>query len=313
VIERPVFLVGAERSGTTLLRLMLSQHPRIAFANEFEILVDPIAPDGTLPDRDAFIAHLRRDRGFTTLKRLDIAPGLGFVGLANDLLEQYARAKGGEVAVTGATVHRHFDRLLHIWPDARFIHLIRDGRDVALSTIPMGWHGNLYSGIGLWIDAERTWDRLARTLPPGRHAALHYERLVAEPKAELTRLCDFLGLGFDPAMLRYDERSSYGKVNTASVGKWQRRDPQEVAAAESIAAPWLRANGYTLTRDPRPVGPLRRLGYQLQDRLARARFRRQRYSLRLWLEGGLARRLGGAAWRDDVRRREHAITNRHLR
>jgi hypothetical protein len=312
VIDSPVFLVGAERSGTTLLRLMLSHHPRIAFANEFEILVDPIAPDGTLPSRDAFVAHLRQDRGFTTLKRLDIAPNLDFVGLANDLLEQYAQAKGG-ADVIGATVHRHFDRLLRIWPNARFIHLVRDGRDVALSTIPMGWHGNLYTGIRLWMEAEETWSRLARRLPDERHLTLHYERLVAEPEAELTRLCAFMGVRFDPAMLRYDETSSYGKVNGSSVGKWRRRDPQEIADAESVAAHWLQANGYALSRNPAPVGPLRRLRYRMQDRVARLRFRRQRYSTRLWIEGAIARRIGSQGWRDAIRRREHAITNQHIK
>ena len=49
MIEEPIFLVGAERSGTTLMRLMLDSHPDVAFGEEFEFAVTHIGADGTFP------------------------------------------------------------------------------------------------------------------------------------------------------------------------------------------------------------------------------------------------------------------------
>ena len=57
------------------------------------------------------------------------------------------------------------DRLTRIWPDARFIHLVRDPRDVARSVIPMGWAGNTWVGVERWMEAERLWDRVRSSLP----------------------------------------------------------------------------------------------------------------------------------------------------
>ena len=309
-MDRPVFLVGAERSGTTLLRLMLSHHPKIAFDNEAEYLVHLVKPDGTLPSREAFVDYLSNARGFL-LKKREIRDGLDFVGLANDLTEQ--TAKGRDVAVYGATVHRHFDRLLWIWPDARFIHLVRDGRDVGLSTIPMGWAGNLYCGMDRWIEAEQIWSGIADKISADRHMTLTYEALIEDPERELTAICRFLGLDYDAAMLDYDRTSTYSKPSANSIGKWQSLDPAAVAAAESRAAPWLIQNGYTLSAPVRAPGKVKRTYYQLHNRWARMRFSQKRLTMRLWLERLVANRLGGKAWRVSVLRREDEIINRHIK
>jgi len=309
MIDSPVFLVGAERSGTTLLRLMLSHHPRISFDNESEYLVDSIGPGGALPSREAFVARLLQTRNFL-LKRREIKPDFDFVGLANDITEQ--AAKGKDAAVYGATVHRHFDRLLAIWPNARFIHLVRDGRDVAQSTIPMGWAGNMYEGIKLWVEAEELWSKLAEQLSPDRHMTLSYEGLVANPEAELTRICDFVGLPYDDVMLSYDQGSSYSKPNLRSVAKWKTLPAATVMAAESRAAYWLKKNGYELSAPVRQPGQSAKLYYKLHDRWGRMRFAQKRLTMSLWLERLIAKRIGSAGWRESVRRREHEIINRHL-
>jgi hypothetical protein len=312
MIQSPVFLVGAERSGTTLLRLMLSHHPLIAFANEFEIVVDLVGPQGRFPSREAFVDHLRKDRSFQ-LKRLEINPELDFVALANDLLDQYRRRKAQEPRVVGATVHRHFDRLLYTWPDARFIHIVRDGRDVALSTIPMGWHGNIYSGIGLWVEAEELWHRIASKIAPDRYHTIHFEALVGDTQGELTKLCAFLGVEYDPAMLTYEESTTYAKADKGNRNKWSKLDPVMVADAESAAAHWLIANGYELSQPARPVSAARKAYYRAQDRWARIRHMQRHYSFGLWLESIVSRRIGTDRWRESVRLRTHAITNQRIK
>lgn len=309
MIDSPVFLVGAERSGTTLLRLMLSHHPQMSFDSESEYLVDAMPPSG-LPSREAFVRNLQQDRGFN-YKGRTIRPDLDVVGLANDIVAQ--KAAGRPVKVYGATVHRHFDTLLRIWPDARFIHLVRDGRDVAESTIPMGWSGNMYAGIGRWIEAEELWAGMAKQLPADRHMTLTYEALVTDPVGELTRICRFVGLDYDPAMMSYDKSSTYSKPNTASIAKWKSLPRAKVAPAESRAADWLTKHGYELSGPVRQPGASGKLFYKLHDRWARMRFSQRRLGIGLWVERLIANRIGGAKWRDRVRLAEQAIHNRHLK
>jgi hypothetical protein len=138
MIETPIFLVGAERSGTTLLRLMLGHHPKIAFHQEFEFSVNQIDEDGNFPNLEDYYEFLSSSRiflrtGFT------IDKNLSYPELINDFLLQ--RQKRDSKPLIGATVHRKFDRLLLFWPKAKFIHIVRDGRDVARSniTIGLGW------------------------------------------------------------------------------------------------------------------------------------------------------------------------------
>lgn len=308
MIDSPVFLVGAERSGTTLLRLMLSHHPQMSFDSESEYLVNAMPPVG-LPSREAFVRHLQQDRVFQYKKR-EIRPDLDVTELANDILAQ--KAGGRQVEVYGGTVHMHFDRLLRIWPNARFIHLVRDGRDVAASTIPMGWCGNMYIGISRWLEAEELWDGLVQALPATRHMTLTYEALVTAPVSELTRICRFVGLDYDPAMLSYDANSTYSKPNSRSLDKWKSLPRREVAAAESRGAAWLVRHGYELSGPVQAPGPLTKFYYSVHDRWGRMRFSQNRLSFRLWLERLIATRIGGTKWRDSVRQRERAIINRHL-
>lgn len=293
-----------------MLRLMLSHHPQIAFGGEFEFVVDAIGADGRFPDLDSFIDVLRRDRVFPHF-RVELRHQPDFARQVDDILDQ--KRQGRDVAVLGATVHRHFDRLLRIWPDARFLHIVRDGRDVALSTIPMGWAGNAYSGIERWIEAEALWAQLAASLPPERFTTIRYETLISDPPTELARICGFLGVPYDPAMLSYDGSSTYSKPNARSIGNWRKADPAVIAAAESRAAPWLEANGYALSGPVSPPSPLRRLGFKAENRVKIAWFRFRRYGPRLWLEDMVSRRIGPRGWRHAVQRQVVKVDDRFVK
>src|SRR5262245_9167453 len=177
-IAEPVFLVGAERSGSTLLRLMLDHHPEIAFEHEFDLAVDMVSDDGGLPPVEIYHGWVKTVRGMEY--RVDHA--LTYLELVKDFLGQKRAASGGKKYV-GATVHHHFDRLQFLWPRARFIHLVRDPRDVARSVVEMGWAGNVYHGVDWWTAAEACWDSLASRLSPGQFLELRYEELVACPEA----------------------------------------------------------------------------------------------------------------------------------
>ena len=113
------------------------------------------------------IAELLHDSGIITLDAeaavdsglssvflphgLAIDRGLDYPRLAQSFVAQYCARSGKPIH--GATCHKHFDRLLRIWPRARFVHIVRDGRDVARSCIGMGWAGNVWHGSERWIAA----------------------------------------------------------------------------------------------------------------------------------------------------------------
>jgi hypothetical protein len=161
----PIFLVGAERSGTTLLRLMLDHHPEIAFFSEFEFAIEHVSGRGDFPDVDSYRHWLGNDRIFLD-SGFHVDPTLAYPELVRSFLEQ--KRYRDRKPLVGATVHAGFDRLGSIWPDARYIHLLRDPRDVARSTIAMGWAGNVWTGVERWLEAESTWSRLRDDLPRER-------------------------------------------------------------------------------------------------------------------------------------------------
>ena len=281
----PVFLVAAARSGAQVLRNMLMHHPGIIIAPEFDFLVDAITPDGRFMKREAFLRSIEYSNAFKRLG-LNIPQGLPLVGIAHNLLDQIAAAKPG-APIVGMTVQRHFDRLLWLWPDARFIHLVRDGRDVAFAQVMAGKAGNMWHGIADWVDGEMLWDRMSHKLPPDRQFTLKYESLVGEPKYELHRICQFLGLPFDPAMI------ASGPPPREDIGRWRKTEIAELQAAEHRAARSLLQNAYVLSGTVRPPSILRRAALNLQNKLAISNRKREVLGTKQWLKAGWTMRFGG--------------------
>ena len=309
--EEPFFLVGSERSGTTLLRLMLAHHPEIECAPEFEFLVERLSASGGWPELEPYYDWLSTNRIFLP-HGLVIDRTLDYPALMKSFLRQYCERSAKPLR--GATCHKHFDRLLGIWPRARFVHLVRDGRDVARSCIAMGWAGNVWAGAERWLEAEWLWAAVAPRIDPAHRHELRYEDLIRDPGRELARLCAFLGTDFDPAMLEYHRDSSYERPDPKLVGQWkQKLTPRELALLEARIGPMLRERGYEPSGvAPVPVSALRRLALALHDRLGRFRFRRARYGLGLILRSRLAEWSGIKAWKRALLLARNEIDNRHL-
>ncbi len=241
VLAQPVFLVGAERSGTTLLRLMLNHHPQIRFYHEFEYVVDYVSDTGELPSVADFAERVRGERIFQNNGDV-IRADVDYLTLVHGFLR--VKLDGRDIRVMGATIHRHMDRLLFLWPNARFIHLVRDPRDVARSRIAMGWSGNTWTGGQAWIEAEASCDRLKSRVSADRWIAMRYEPLVSEPEQELRRLCDFLKLPWDAEMLTYTKNSDYAPPDPSLAWQWRRKATDlEVQLLEARLGPWLTAAG----------------------------------------------------------------------
>jgi hypothetical protein len=193
--ERPIFIVGSPRSGTTLLRLVLDSHPRLSCGEETHFLreLEPIVgrhwrmvePYGF--DRAYWLARIR---------------GL-YEGFQADYLARRGKHRWAE---KDPTYTLHLDFIEELFPEAQYVHLVRDGRDVVASFRDRwGYRSALRAARGEWrryVDAARGF---GARLPRARYHELRYERLVEAPEVTLRDLLTYLGEDWDPAMLRFDE------------------------------------------------------------------------------------------------------------
>lgn len=289
-----VIVYGAMRSGTTVFRLMLDAHRDLHNPGEADFLTQRLRLQGGAwrYDREA----LARDRIFLS-KGLAVRPDLDGLELFAFFVGSLRARSPGRLTLN---FHHDADRIAALVPKARFIHLARDPRDVARSSVGMGWARSLYGGVDHWIASERAWDRAVAMLDSERILELRYEALMADVEGGLRRVCAFIGVAYDPNMLSYHERSSYGPPERTSVEQWRRKAvPREIGELESKAGALMQARGYALSGFPVVApGPLRRRWLALRDRLFRIDFQIRRFGPRLWALEQLSRRLGLRAAHD---------------
>ena len=313
MIKKPFFLVGAERSGTTLLRLMLDHNPRVACFQEFECSVDFVGDDGVFPEvgwmRDLLSGPMFRD-----MFPQGVPEGSDTYPELMDGILAEKRDQGGKELI-GATVHRHFDRLIHIWPDAVFIHLVRDGRDVARSRIAMGWDGNVWTAIDEWVETAGLWDGLKAKVGVSRCHEVRYEELIAEPQAELERICGFLGTVYASEMMSYSENSTYSVPDPSLVYQWRKKAlPSEIQLMEHKALETLLQRGYEASGlDRISVSGVEAKKLERESAWGKRRFRLRRYGLPLVAMDILSRRLPLPSFRRWVEERLAIVRRRHLK
>jgi hypothetical protein len=304
--DRPIFVVGCPRSGTTMLQLMLHAHPRIAIPPETRFLLEGYRRRREFGDlREA--ANRRALAHWIVRTRATKAHDLGLDGDA--LIEEivagpptlgsaigivfraYARrfgkARWGDKRPSYAT---NLDIVLRLFPDAQIINIIRDGRDCVASLKEMPWHqAGIEQSISLWARSIDRTRRAGRRLGDESYHELSYERLVREPEPMLRGLCDFLGEPFAPAMTEpasvaevavpagktWHERTR-AAVSDERVASWRRRlTPAETGLCEAVLGRRLSACGYELSgASSAPVhGRLRYAAVAGRHELARARRR----------------------------------------
>jgi hypothetical protein len=308
------FLVGTTRSGTSLLGLMLRNHPQIAFPGEFEFAFDWESETNSFPPLSEFHAYLAMDRHFRH-HGLEIDESLAAPELVRSLLAQMKESEDGSAPLVGVAVHRHFDRLYRLFPNARYLHLVRDPRDVARSWMEFGWAGNAWMAARTWRELETLWRDVARRIPPERVFELRFKDLVEDPQGKLKEICAFLGIRYAEEMLAYHERSSYGPVDPGQIAKWcTALSANEQRLMEGELGDLLDANGYERCGlPPRVVGPTLAPLLRADDRLRRLRVRLRRFGVRNWVSDKIALALGRKAWHRELELERQAIINASLK
>lgn len=274
---------GALRSGTTLLHLMFDGHPQIANPGEMDFLVDHLIEDPQAPGGWRYDVQALHDDRIFRIYDLAIPPQARGLELLDAFLQQIAARTPHKVVLLN--IHRHAERLMKVMPGLRLIHLVRDPRDVAASSVQMGWAATLYHGVNHWIESEAAWDRVAPTLRRERVAELSYESLIRAPEQELGRICGLVGLGYDPAMMSYPSRSNYTAPDLRLIEQWKRKGkPAALALVESRAGTLMRRRGYTPVQRPVTVGRVRKIRLKAADVSGRMRFGLGRYGADFLLE-----------------------------
>lgn len=239
----PTFLIGAERSGTTLFRLMVDSHPEITCIENFDYVINAVRSDGSFPTLEQFAQQLETENvysssGFTLDTGLD-----DLAAVANDFITQRLSASGKTDAAV--MVHDRMEVILRIWPNASFIHIVRDPRAVALSAKAFEWGTAVYFGVARWADLMDEWDRVTADLDPSRVMEIHFEDLVNDHVTVLSEVCGFMGHDYSDDMLSYAAETDYDEPIPAKATEWQTlitdREMQEI---EARVGDRLEAKGY---------------------------------------------------------------------
>jgi hypothetical protein len=208
------FIVGSARSGTTLLRIMLNAHPDVAVPPESRFITELWNGEEKV-EVDDFLKRLRDHRRF---KVWDLPIGEVRAQITGS---RASYAEAVEAAYTAYAAHRgksmygdktpryveNISLLANLWPDAKFIHQIRDGRNVALSyaEVPFG-PKDVAGAARLWKTRVIAGMQSGRELA-GRYMEIRYEDFIDDLESSAKLVSDFLGINFDEGMLDYTERA----------------------------------------------------------------------------------------------------------
>lgn len=285
----PVLLLGVRRSGTTLLRVMLDRHPELAVPDESYFIPQlaerhrgPIAVDSFLDDLGRLPTlrewGVRPDEVAPRL-RPGMSPGEAIAAVFETYAAKRGKARWGDKT---PLYMQYLGLLARLFPAARFVHLIRDGRDAALSFLdmPEGIVTRTFAHPRSAVDFACQWRcevvaarRLGRRVGEERYLEVRYEALVADPERELRRVCAFLGLDYEPAMVEYagevdvsrrPHQRSLLLPPTPGLRDWRRDLPgADAARFRAVAGDLLAELGYAPAEEAAVslTGRLRRLGY----------------------------------------------------
>ncbi|MBX3014597.1 MAG: sulfotransferase [Caldilineaceae bacterium] len=250
--HRPIFIIGAPRSGTTLLRLILDAHPHISCGPETGFLVD-LAPIVGRHWQHLALYGFEQSYWIQKMARF-------FAEFQESYAQQRGKRRWAE-KTPQYTPHLAFIRTL--FPASQIVHIIRDGRDVMSSYLKRWGYRAAWRGIQEWQRAITIAQAVGRQLPASDYYELRYEALVQQPEATIRGLLTYLQEPWNEKVLHYldaphDLQATYrvytGQFRTAEaqaqiydtrVGAWQTTLPFPFKVACQLSAgPLLKTLGY---------------------------------------------------------------------
>lgn len=271
-MQGPIFLVGAGRSGTTMLRLMLNQHPLIRIPSEAWFIGDlidhlplegPLSPTHLDQACRLILSHDRwKDWQCEEYILRDSVHATEGPTLSELIDRIFRNCSGlGDKPVWGEKSPRHsyYVNALHIlFPDARFIHIVRDARDVCTAMLLRNWYEGSVRRCAMSWDGMVGSAMRAREFGPDRYHQITFENLIRSPESALRAICEFLHIDYLPHMLDYSsnvnvdiklwETHIHEKLTRApdvsEIGRWKTLKLWQLLIIESLTAETLRKAGY---------------------------------------------------------------------
>ena len=261
-MQPSIFIVGTQRSGTTLLCRMLTAHPHIFIKNEVtdssKIFSRDKSKQDIINDINIEIQNSYHENLETFLKNIDKK----IFGLKDPRLTYC------------------LDNLVNHFPDARILFIIRDGRAVANSYIKTKWGSatNIYHGAVLWkreVGLHREF--IQKNLQ--KCHMVRYEDLVKNTEKELIDICSFIGQPYSENMKNYSEQPVYIKRNELNkhtfrdidesiVSKWKNElTPYQISVFEAVAGDTLLQNQYNLVGEKIEISELTKIWFSLQQKI----------------------------------------------
>lgn len=257
VCHRPVFIIGSPRSGTTVLARSLAEHPELWTSHESYFL------NGLFGDGRAGSVHSRQSRrsapGWLKTEQVDRAEFLAYVGVGLNAL--FTSRAGGRRWIDQTPLYTLFaTELAELFPDALFLHIVRDGRRVvnsmasfldkfegrpeALRHVPH-WATDFTEACRTWTDYVARADELVHAHPT-RALTMVNEELSEDPARGFATIQRFLGVPPSPAPA---ERFGAGRINSsygrdaarsaARAEEWDAWTPQQRAVFLDEAGPTM--------------------------------------------------------------------------
>ncbi|MDT0627686.1 sulfotransferase [Alteromonas sp. W364] len=254
----PIFVMGTQRSGTTLLTRILSAHKKIFVQNEAEL---PIIFNGeTEPSKvtSNIKAEILRHDDIDIDKLL--SDGYKIWGLKDPQLTE------------------HIEVLKNFLPDTKFIIILRDGRGVANSYIENKWGlgTNVYTGAQRWKREVRQQIEFMNSMPEN-FFFIKFEDMVGDLESSMRNICNFLNIDFDEEMLDYNNKESFYEIKTENrhtfkkpdmklTKKWQQKLSKfEISVIENVAGDVLDEFGYERLGNTIKLSKLRIFYYQIHQ------------------------------------------------
>jgi hypothetical protein len=307
--DRPLFIGACPRSGTTLLRSMLNNHPDLAVPAETDFVIPVWLARGSYGDlrnprnrrrlaewimdtpghggRRIRAGGIERDEAVERVSAS--APTLGsvFASCFQIYADVHGKPRWGDKRPAYCN---YLDMLFALFPHAQYINLVRDPRAVVSSLTQIDYFPGddaLEAGTAMWEATVHNVDRAARDLHPDQLLDVRYEDMVANPAGVLSAVCDFAGLRGGDTIEQMISGERGGKfregwheklsepVSTVNVASWSKRlEPAEVALIEHAVPGQMERFGYERATEP-GVGPdpaaRRELGRQRKRRARRWR------------------------------------------
>jgi len=282
----PIFLVGAARSGTTLLQYMLRSHPRISLPTGESHFIVPMGEQaavfGDLSRLENIITVLetifRRHKEFlveelhgihfdvrmiaTALHRRGVRDMPSLIdGLFRLNAEGEGKVRWGDKTPYYAM---HLERLLSMFPTAQVVHIVRDGRDCALSMLERKYDLNIFNiheAAETWLRYVRAAREFGRRVKENQYFEFRYEDLLTDPESTMRNICTFLGEDYSESVVNFCKPSEPGKtpllqkpVQPQNSDKWREKmSDWHKRIFESVSREVLCESGYSLSMSaPQP-------------------------------------------------------------